>query len=158
MLSSEGDNEDAEASKEVKHHFPFYRLPLTLIFSQRVTISTCHAAKGLEWPVVFIPAVEQGTFPFYRTEDIEEERRLLYVACTRAQGLLYLSHAQKRKMAAETKAKDLSSFIGEVIKQDSMLFDNVSRTFSHNERKDLANVFGRDVPNDEEAERRMKEL
>jgi DNA helicase II / ATP-dependent DNA helicase PcrA len=80
---------------------------------QKVTISTCHAAKGLEWPVVFIPSgmchtsrsiirlndcqVEEGTFPFYRTEDVEEERsvilsfysyadlvqcrRLLYVAC-----------------------------------------------------------------------------
>jgi superfamily I DNA/RNA helicase len=57
---------------------------------QKVTISTCHAAKGLEWPVVFIPSgmchmsqsiirlndcqVEEGTFPFYRTDDIEEER------------------------------------------------------------------------------------
>lgn len=41
---------------------------------QKVTITTCHAAKGLEWPVVIVPAVEKGTFPFYRSEDIEEER------------------------------------------------------------------------------------
>ncbi|CAE6527716.1 unnamed protein product [Rhizoctonia solani] len=46
----------------------------------KVTITTCHAAKGLEWPVVIVPAVEGGTYPFYRAEDIEEERRLLYVA------------------------------------------------------------------------------
>jgi superfamily I DNA/RNA helicase len=55
---------------------------------QKVTITTVHAAKGLEWPVVFIPAVEQGTYPSYRcTEEheIAEERRLLYVAMTRAQ-------------------------------------------------------------------------
>ncbi|TXT15032.1 uncharacterized protein COLE_01225 [Cutaneotrichosporon oleaginosum] len=54
----------------------------------KVTMSTVHAAKGLEWPVVFIPAAEQGTFPSYRcTEEheIAEERRLLYVAMTRAQ-------------------------------------------------------------------------
>ncbi|KAG8879630.1 hypothetical protein FRB98_005594 [Tulasnella sp. 332] len=42
--------------------------------SVKVTISTCHAAKGLEWPVVFVPSTEQGTFPFYRTEDTHEER------------------------------------------------------------------------------------
>lgn len=74
---------------------------------QKVTITTVHAAKGLEWPVVFIPAgeldltiprisynsstVEQGTYPSYRcTEpnEIAEERRLLYVAMTRAQVFL----------------------------------------------------------------------
>ncbi|KAF8746922.1 UvrD-like helicase C-terminal domain, partial [Rhizoctonia solani] len=40
----------------------------------KVTITTCHAAKGLEWPVVIVPAVEGGTYPFYRAEDVEEER------------------------------------------------------------------------------------
>lgn len=56
-----------------------------------VTISTIHAAKGLEWPVVFIPAVYQGSIPHMRSDDDAEERRLLYVAMTRAQALLYLS-------------------------------------------------------------------
>ncbi|KXN84725.1 ATP-dependent DNA helicase PcrA, partial [Leucoagaricus sp. SymC.cos] len=100
----------------------------------KVTIVTCHAAKGLEWPVVFVPAgkhafyttgafangvlVEAGTFPFYRTEDVEEERRLLYVACTRAQCLLYLLHAEKRKVAGETKNKVLSPFLS-VITQEN---------------------------------------
>ena len=56
-----------------------------------VTISTIHAAKGLEWPVVFIPAVYQGSIPHMRSEDTAEERRLLYVAMTRAKALLYLS-------------------------------------------------------------------
>lgn len=63
----------------------------TLAYEQKVTLITVHAAKGLEWPVVFIPAVEQGTYPSYRcTEphEIAEERRLLYVAMTRAQGFL----------------------------------------------------------------------
>ncbi|KAK5662068.1 hypothetical protein OQA88_10182, partial [Cercophora sp. LCS_1] len=56
-----------------------------------VTISTIHAAKGLEWPVVFVPAVYNGSIPHMRSEDDDEERRLLYVAMTRAQSLLYLS-------------------------------------------------------------------
>lgn len=42
--------------------------------NEKVTITTCHAAKGLEWPVVLIPSVESGTFPFYRSDDVEEER------------------------------------------------------------------------------------
>ncbi|KOS17378.1 ATP-dependent DNA helicase srs2 [Escovopsis weberi] len=56
-----------------------------------VTISTIHAAKGLEWPVVFVPSVYAGSIPHSRAEDMDEERRLLYVAMTRAQALLYLS-------------------------------------------------------------------
>ncbi|SPO04908.1 related to ATP-dependent DNA helicase [Cephalotrichum gorgonifer] len=56
-----------------------------------VTISTIHAAKGLEWPVVFVPAVYNGSLPHSRSEDQDEERRLLYVAMTRAKALLYLS-------------------------------------------------------------------
>jgi len=59
--------------------------------TEKVTISTIHAAKGLEWPVVFIPAVYNGSIPHSRAEEIDEERRLLYVAMTRAQALLYLS-------------------------------------------------------------------
>ncbi|KAL9130665.1 MAG: hypothetical protein Q9217_001192 [Psora testacea] len=57
----------------------------------QVTISTMHAAKGLEWPVVFVPSAYDGCIPHSRAEDTDEERRLLYVAMTRAQALLYLS-------------------------------------------------------------------
>ncbi|KAE9400182.1 UvrD-helicase-domain-containing protein [Gymnopus androsaceus JB14] len=111
MLSSEGDNQSKEGENE------------------------CHAAKGLEWPVVMVPAVEQGTFPFYRTDDIEEERRLLYVACTRAQSLLYLSHATQRKVGGETKSKDLSVFVSAVIKENPALFIDRPSIFSVPERK-----------------------
>lgn len=57
----------------------------------QITISTIHAAKGLEWPVVFVPSAYEGSIPHSRAEDTDEERRLLYVAMTRAQALLYLS-------------------------------------------------------------------
>lgn len=63
--------------------------------SNKVTISTIHAAKGLEWPVVFVPAAYDGSIPHSRAEDIDEERRLLFVAVTRAQALLYISRPDK---------------------------------------------------------------
>ncbi|EGN98601.1 hypothetical protein SERLA73DRAFT_54973, partial [Serpula lacrymans var. lacrymans S7.3] len=96
--------------------------------NEKVTISTCHAAKGLEWPVVMIPAVEQGTFPFYRTDDVEEERRLLYVAFTRAQNLLYLSYSSKRKVAGESKTKDLSEFVSVVRDENQVSKSYIYRT------------------------------
>ena len=64
----------------------------------RITISTIHASKGLEWPVVFIPSVYEGFIPHSRAEDTDEERRLLYVAITRAQALLYMSCPTKNSM------------------------------------------------------------
>jgi len=130
------------------------------MFSQKVTISTCHGAKGLEWPVVMVPAGSDtssacvcsllifgtklnrehfhfivpmtlkrkglwidstnASQPFADSVSWMIDRRLLYVACTRAQGLLYLSHAAKRKVAGETKTKEVSEFISIVTKQDQV--------------------------------------
>ncbi|KAF7197133.1 ATP-dependent DNA helicase srs2 [Pseudocercospora fuligena] len=75
---------------------------------QQVTISTIHAAKGLEWPVVFIPACYDGSIPHSRADDHDEERRLLYVGMTRAQALLYLSCPIKDTQRQETS---LSTFL-----------------------------------------------
>jgi len=74
----------------------------------QVTISTIHAAKGLEWPVVFIPAAYQGSIPHSRAEDSNEERRLLYVAMTRAKALLYMSYPAKNSQGEDLK---LSPFL-----------------------------------------------
>jgi DNA helicase-2/ATP-dependent DNA helicase PcrA len=68
----------------------------------QVTISTIHAAKGLEWPVVFIPATYQGSIPHSRAEDTDEERRLLYVAMTRAKALLYMSYPLQNSQSEST--------------------------------------------------------
>ena len=68
----------------------------------RIVISTIHAAKGLEWPVVFVPSVYQGSIPHSRAEDCDEERRLLYVAMTRAQALLFMSYPIKNSHGEET--------------------------------------------------------
>ena len=59
---------------------------------ERVTLSTVHQAKGLEWRTVFMIWLAEGRFPSARAEDIEEERRLFYVACTRARDALYLCY------------------------------------------------------------------
>ena len=71
------------------------------VATAQVTISTIHAAKGLEWPVVFIPATYQGSIPHSRAEDTNEERRLLYVAMTRAQALLCMCHPLKNSQGEQ---------------------------------------------------------
>jgi DNA helicase-2/ATP-dependent DNA helicase PcrA len=68
----------------------------------QVTISTIHAAKGLEWPVVFIPATYEGSIPHSRSDDTNEERRIFYVAMTRAKALLYMSYPLKNSRSEET--------------------------------------------------------
>jgi DNA helicase II / ATP-dependent DNA helicase PcrA len=78
--------------------------------AQQLTISTIHAAKGLEWPVVFVPGCYEGSIPSSKSEDHDEERRLLYVAMTRAQAALYLSCPIKNSQREETS---LSSFLAQ---------------------------------------------
>jgi DNA helicase-2/ATP-dependent DNA helicase PcrA len=62
-----------------------------------VKLMTVHASKGLEFPVVFVIGMNQNVFPSKRTEDIEEERRLFYVAITRAKDRLYITRPEKRE-------------------------------------------------------------
>ena len=83
-------------------------------------MSTCHAAKGLEWPVVFVPGVETDIFPFKRAENFSEEGRLLYVAATRAQSLLYMTHCGQRMVNALTEVRELSRFVLFPLKDDKV--------------------------------------
>lgn len=84
----------------------------------RVTLMTMHAAKGLEFPVVFIVGLEDGLFPHARAAtdraELEEERRLCYVAITRAQQTLYLTHAMRRRVYGEEMASEPSQFLNEL--------------------------------------------
>lgn len=83
-----------------------------------VTLMTAHSAKGLEFPVVFIVGLEDGLFPHSRSlsdaSDIEEERRLCYVAMTRAERFLYVTHAVKRRVYGEELASEPSQFLNEM--------------------------------------------
>lgn len=82
--------------------------------SEGVRLMTFHAAKGLEFPVVFIAGAEEGISPLERKNtDIEEERRLFYVAMTRAKDELQLVHAKKRKLYGQEKEMLASRFLSE---------------------------------------------
>ncbi|KAJ2978603.1 hypothetical protein NUW58_g7447 [Xylaria curta] len=107
-----------------------------------VTISTIHAAKGLEWPVVFIPAVYNGSIPHIRADDQDEERRLLYVAMTRAKALLYLSCPQN---IATGKTTELSSFIDLL---PSSAFLPKGPSFDRPVMSSVAKILGRELPPD----------
>lgn len=86
--------------------------------SQKVYLMTMHAAKGLEFPVVFITGCEADLIPFKppngRLGDPAEERRLFYVAMTRAQKRLYLTYAGKRRVYGQTSPRKLSPFIDDI--------------------------------------------
>ena len=79
---------------------------------------TMHSAKGLEFPVVFVVGVEEGIFPGIRAigepEEMEEERRLCYVAMTRAKEKLYMTCASQRMLFGRTNANRPSRFLGEI--------------------------------------------
>lgn len=84
----------------------------------KVTLMTLHAAKGLEFPVVFLAGLDEGLFPHSRTlmdpEQIEEERRLAYVGITRAERQLYVTNAVTRTMYGRISAYMPSRFLGEI--------------------------------------------
>ena len=84
----------------------------------KVVLMTLHAAKGLEFPVVFIVGVEEGLFPHSRAltdpDELEEERRLAYVGITRAQERLFLTHAWCRQQFGTTQYNPPSRFLDEI--------------------------------------------
>lgn len=100
-----------------------------------VVLMTLHAAKGLEFPIVFIPGLEEGIFPgnqsLYSDEDLEEERRLAYVGITRAREKLYLVNARQRMLYGRTDRNMPSRFLREIpsnITEDKTV-SKVSRTY-----------------------------
>jgi DNA helicase-2/ATP-dependent DNA helicase PcrA len=92
-----------------------------------VTLMTIHSAKGLEFPVVFVTGLEEGLFPVggatLQEEELEEERRLFYVAITRAEQKLYLSHANQRYRYGTPSYQMKSRFIKEISEHISEAFE-----------------------------------
>ena len=86
--------------------------------SSEVTLMTLHAAKGLEFPVVFLVGMEENVFPLSRAsedeDELEEERRLAYVGITRAEKILYLTNANSRLLYGKTNYNQPTRFLREI--------------------------------------------
>lgn len=119
--------------------------------SGAVTIATVHAVKGLEFKVVFVIGLEEGIFPISRAlnsqAELEEERRLMYVALTRAEEKLYLSYASKRYMYRESQYQNPSRFCREIgllsLEKKENKSYNADRTFSGYSSYNYGNNFNK---------------
>ena len=106
--------------------------------SSFVTLMTVHLSKGLEFPCVYVVGIEEGLFPhsrsMYSTSEIEEERRLCYVAFTRAISSLNLSYCKMRRMFGSITYASMSQFLDEIIECDDLEEINAMFESTSNER------------------------
>ena len=102
-----------------------------------VVMMTMHSAKGLEFPTVFVVGMEEGIFPGMRAigeqEEMEEERRLCYVAITRAKRQLYFVCARQRMLFGRTTANRVSRFVDEI--PEEHIQKNIPRGYGYGERR-----------------------
>ncbi|KAK6347202.1 hypothetical protein TWF696_007276 [Orbilia brochopaga] len=121
-----------------------------------LTISTIHNAKGLEWPVVFVPGCYTGSIPHSRSEDADEERRLLYVAMTRAQTLLYLSYPceLRDRKSGEKQESNLCDFLAEG--QLAPLMTSKGPTITPQTIISFSKIMSRDCPTAEQVKETLE--
>jgi uncharacterized protein (TIGR00375 family) len=105
--------------------------------AEKAALMSMHAAKGLEFPVVFIAGCEDGLIPYRRpaesgTPDLEEERRLFYVAMTRAKDRLYLTMAKRRRRFGTTTDREISPFVKDI---EQRLITHESPGGKHRQKK-----------------------
>ena len=115
-----------------------------------VTLMTMHAVKGLEFDVVFITGLEEGLFPhsnsMFDESELEEERRLFYVAITRAKKVLYLTNARSRMLFGQIKSNLPSRFIEEINQED------IEKLFEENKSTKEIKINKKDNFNDNDLE------
>jgi DNA helicase-2/ATP-dependent DNA helicase PcrA len=114
-----------------------------------VALMTLHSAKGLEFPVVAVAGLEDGLLPHFNSqgapEDVEEERRLLYVGMTRAERRLFLSHSRRRRIAGRYQDRDPSPFLSE-IPQECLVVTESPQLFADHRTSGVYSFFGRHDP------------
>ena len=98
-----------------------------------VVMMTIHSAKGLEFPVVILPGFEDGIFPGMQTivggeDDMEEERRLAYVALTRAKEQIYILHTKTRLLYGQTQYNPISRFVSEIPEKYTTVVDEAEES------------------------------
>lgn len=117
-LNFENINEDATLEDFLASVSLLSDVDKTVDENNLITLMTIHSAKGLEFKVVFVVGLEEGLFPSFRSlesdEDIEEERRLMYVALTRAEEVLFITNAKRRTIYGNTNYTLPSRFIEEM--------------------------------------------
>ena len=124
--AGEYDNDESESEEEGPNKLTLFLNDLALVSDidgleeeqTQVTFMTLHAAKGLEFPYVFLMGMEEGVFPLSRAllenDELEEERRLAYVGITRAEQKLFLTNAFSRTLYGRTQYNRPSRFLGEI--------------------------------------------
>src|SRR5690606_30832681 len=114
-----------------------------------VTLMTLHAAKGLEFPIVFLPGLEDGLLPHFNTqgrpEDVEEERRLFYVGMTRARERLLLATCRRRRIAGRYQDQMASPFLAEVPER-LLEVEESPQLFASERVRGIDRFFGREAP------------
>ncbi|ACI21683.1 ATP-dependent helicase [Thermodesulfovibrio yellowstonii] len=104
-----------------------------------VSLLTLHAAKGLEFPVVFIAGCEEGILPYFKAlEDpfeLQEERRLFYVGMTRAKNLLFITSVKQRKLYSKVQKQETSSFIKDIPPEYCICIRKDYSTFAPNKKE-----------------------
>lgn len=111
--------------------------------SDRIALMTLHSAKGLEFKCVFIVGLENDILPLYRSkepEEIEEERRLLYVGMTRAKERLFLTHANRRKWLGTYKNLPVSPFL-EKIKDELLKLSRFEKVYEEKDNSEQLSLF-----------------
>lgn len=111
--------------------------------SDRITLMTLHSAKGLEFKCVFIVGLENDILPLYRSkepDEVEEERRLLYVGMTRAKERLFLTHANRRKWFGTYKNLPVSPFL-EKIKDELLKLSRFEKVYEEKDNSEQLSLF-----------------
>ena len=136
----EQDPEDATLSGFLNEIALYTDLDSVEASDDCVTMMTIHSAKGLEFPVVYVVGMEEGIFPGasaqYDQEELEEERRLCYVAMTRAKEKLTLTNARQRMLYGRTSTNPPSRFLDEIPEENMRWESKPTRAFGGMEQDD----------------------